>query len=177
MKRTRKPIELVYAGIRIGNNGQSYFLYLEYRDLKAKGIYLPEQLCSVPSVGTVITAHQVKGEIQGPYGLARRTLPSEIKMDWVTQDQIAKFTINPKEEKIVRNNNVPKLKRSKLPYEYGDLLRINNPLSRYKRKTYKYVRMENGLAVIFYKGDTEKSTFFLLVSPSKIYRKFKRKRR
>jgi len=53
-------------------------------------------------------------------------------------------------------------------YPYGTRVRLSNP--RYKRKKFYFLRLENGQAVIFNWGQSEKSSFALFTNPLKVFR-------
>ena len=54
-------------------------------------------------------------------------------------------------------------------FPYGSSVKINNP--RFKRKSFYFLRLEKGQAVIFFWGVSDKASFTLLVNPLKVFRK------
>jgi len=164
---------------------------LDGEDLTKPSIYFDQGAVFLGAfpIGTTMAFTEVNGKIKVKscrfvkYGFI---IDPNITKQWKTDELEARWpTINGDDLTwglaSFKNLEFPKLLstlvRTKRPFVYGDILRINNPHPRYKRKTYKFIRMENGLAVIYHEGETENSKFFLLVNPSKLYFKLSKRQR
>ena len=78
---------------------------------------------------------------------------------------LKKWAFLPKETELMSSK---KMTRTKAPYEYGTFVKTTSPW--YKRKTFQFLRLEKGKAIIFHQGKSERSSFALKLSISKVFK-------